>query len=83
MNYIDEIKSRIESWCNLREHEFKIEANEVIEHISRRLGNYTLFVRAITAIWNYGGGDSGNFDIDMTCDKKHYWIAGLALDGEP
>ena len=82
MNYIDEIKSRIESWCNLRVNEFKVYADEVISHISRRLWKYKLSVRAMTAIWNYGGGDSGNFDIDMTCDKKHYWITGLAVNGK-
>ena len=76
MNCIDEIKSQIkstiESWCNLDENEYQIYANEVIEQITSKLGPDKQFVRAMTAIWKYGNGSSGNFDIDMSCRKKHY-----------
>ena len=85
MNYIDKIKRKIESWCNFYENEYEFYADEVIRHISRILGPDKQFVRAITAIWNYGGGDSGNFDIDMTCDKEHYWITwpkSITVDGK-
>ena len=74
MNYIDEIKGRIESWCNLRVNEYQFYADEVVEQITSKLGPYKQFVRAMTAIWKYGNGSSGNFDINMSCRKKHYWV---------
>ena len=84
---IEEIKkhisTNIKEWCNKRQFKHlgsEISKDEVISNVKKQFGKYELYVRAMTAIWKTGrGGTSENFDINISCDKKFYWINPFLL----
>ena len=51
-----------------------------MEEITRKLGHYKSYIRGMIAVWKTGtDGTSGNFDINLSCDKKHACIVPIPI----
>ena len=80
-NVTEEVQRLVEEWCSEFSYQLSIQASDVIQGVTKKLGRYKSNVRGMVAVYRNGeGGTSGNFDVNYSCNKPHYHWGNIPLN---